>query len=66
MYLLEIDEAGEGGRMGKIDGRVAIVTGAAMGNGEGIARILAKHGAHVVLWDISEKVFNTADSLKSK
>ncbi len=52
--------------MGKIDGRVAIVTGAAMGNGEGIARILGQHGAHVVLWDISEKVFDTADALKSK
>jgi NAD(P)-dependent dehydrogenase (short-subunit alcohol dehydrogenase family) len=37
---LKIDKDGEGGRMGKIDGRVAIVTGAAMGNGEGIARIL--------------------------
>ena len=33
MYQLEIGEAGEGGRMGKVDGRVAIVTGAAMGNG---------------------------------
>jgi NAD(P)-dependent dehydrogenase (short-subunit alcohol dehydrogenase family) len=52
--------------MGKLDGRVAVVTGAAMGNGEGIARVLAKYGAHVVLWDISEKVFVTADSLKSE
>jgi NAD(P)-dependent dehydrogenase (short-subunit alcohol dehydrogenase family) len=51
---------------GKIDGKVAVVTGAAMGNGEGIAQVLAKHGAHVVLWDISEKVFDTAESLKSK
>jgi NAD(P)-dependent dehydrogenase (short-subunit alcohol dehydrogenase family) len=51
---------------GKIDGKVAVVTGAAMGNGEGIAKVLAKHGAHVVLWDISEKVFDTAESLKSK
>ena len=51
---------------GKVEGKVAVVTGAAMGNGEGIAKVLAKHGAHVVLWDISEKVFDTAESLKSK
>ena len=52
--------------MGKLDGRLAVVTGAAMGNGEGIARVLAKHGAHVVLWDISDKVFETAESLQSE
>jgi hypothetical protein len=51
---------------GKLDGRLAVVTGAAMGNGEGIARKLAKHGAHVVLWDISEKVSDTAGSINSK
>jgi NAD(P)-dependent dehydrogenase (short-subunit alcohol dehydrogenase family) len=50
---------------GKLDDRVAVVTGAAMGNGEGIARMFAKHGAHVVLWDISEKVSDTAGSINS-
>jgi NAD(P)-dependent dehydrogenase (short-subunit alcohol dehydrogenase family) len=50
---------------GKLAGRVAVVTGAAMGNGEGIARRLAQHGAHVMLWDISEKVFNTSESINS-
>ena len=50
---------------GKLEGKVAVVTGAAMGNGEGIARVLAKHGAHVVLWDISETVSETADSINS-
>lgn len=52
--------------MGKLDGRVAVVTGAAMGNGEGIARVLAKNGACVVLWDISEKVVETSNTLKVK
>ena len=52
--------------MGKLDGKVAVVTGAAMGNGEGIARTLAKYDARVVLWDISEQVFDTAESLKSE
>ena len=51
--------------MGKLDGRVAVITGAAMGNGEGIARVMASHGAHVVLWDISDRVTGTADSIKS-
>lgn len=52
--------------MGKLDGRVAVVTGAAMGNGEGIARILAKHGARVMLWDISERVRQTAGAIKAE
>lgn len=52
--------------MGKLDGKVAVITGAAMGNGEGIARVLAKQGAHVCLWDIAEKVFETAQSIESK
>jgi NAD(P)-dependent dehydrogenase (short-subunit alcohol dehydrogenase family) len=51
--------------MGKLDGRVAVVTGAAMGNGEGMARVLAKHGAQVMLWDISDRVFDTAKVLES-
>ena len=52
--------------MGKLEERVAVVTGAAMGNGEGIARVLAKYGAHVALWDISDKVFETAESFDSE
>jgi hypothetical protein len=52
--------------MGKLDGKVAYITGAAMGNGEGISRVLAKHGAHVLLADISDKVFNTAKSIESE
>lgn len=52
--------------MGKLDGRVAVVTGAAMGNGEGIARVMAKYGAHAVLWDVSDKVNETAKSIESE
>jgi len=50
--------------MGKLDGRVAIVTGAAMGNGEGIARVMASHGAFVALWDISDKALEVAKSIQ--
>jgi len=52
--------------MGKLEGRVAVVTGGAMGNGEGVARVMARHGARIVLWDISEKVFETAAALESE
>jgi NAD(P)-dependent dehydrogenase (short-subunit alcohol dehydrogenase family) len=51
--------------MEKLAGKVAVVTGAAMGNGEGIARVLSKYGAVVILWDISERVFDTAKSMQS-
>ena len=52
--------------MNKLAGRVAYVTGAAMGNGEGMARVLAKHGAHVLLADISDHVFKTAKSMEAE
>ena len=52
--------------MGKLSGKTAVVTGAAMGNGEGIARVLAGHGAHVSLWDISDRVFETAKAIEAE
>jgi len=39
---------------GLLAGRVAVVTGAALGIGAGIARALAYHGARVVLVDVQE------------
>lgn len=38
--------------MGKLDGRVVIVTGAARGQGEQEARLFAAEGAKVVLGDV--------------
>lgn len=52
--------------MGRLDGKVAFVTGAAMGNGEGIARALAREGAQVIMADMSDKVFETAQSIKDQ
>jgi hypothetical protein len=52
--------------MGKLNGKVAFVTGAAMGNGEGIAKVFLEHGATVLLVDISEKVFATTKDFQSK
>ena len=51
--------------MGKLDHKIAVVTGAAMGNGEGIARVFANHGAYVLLWDIADQVIDTAKSIEN-
>ena len=42
--------------MGKLEGSVAIVTGAARGNGEGAARVMAREGAIVILTDVLDSV----------
>jgi len=42
--------------MGKLDGQVAIITGAAQGMGESFARVLAQAGARVVISDINEEL----------
>ena len=41
--------------MGRLEGRVAIVTGAGRGTGEATARLMAREGATVVLGDIREE-----------
>ena len=46
-----MDEEKERGCMGKLDGKVAIVTGAARGHAEAVARRFAKEGAEVSLCD---------------
>jgi NAD(P)-dependent dehydrogenase (short-subunit alcohol dehydrogenase family) len=52
--------------MGKLDGKVAIVTGAGQGVGRGIALALAKEGAKVVVAGrTAAKCSRTADEIKS-
>ncbi|MDR1961170.1 MAG: glucose 1-dehydrogenase [Gracilibacteraceae bacterium] len=41
--------------MGRLDGKVAIVTGSAGGQGEAEARVFAREGASVVLTDVQEE-----------
>src|SRR4051812_27504836 len=40
--------------MDELTGRVAVVTGAAQGQGAAEARLLAQHGAHVVITDVRD------------
>ena len=40
--------------MGRVEGKVALVTGASMGLGEAAARLLAREGARVVLSDVQD------------
>src|ERR671926_1577415 len=41
--------------MDALNGRVAVVTGAAQGQGAAEARLLAEHGAHVVITDLKDE-----------
>jgi NAD(P)-dependent dehydrogenase (short-subunit alcohol dehydrogenase family) len=45
----------------KLSGKVAIVTGAWRGIGAATARVLAQHGAQVILTDVADGVHDTAE-----
>lgn len=50
--------------MGKLSGKVAIITGAAAGLGRGIAEVYLKHGAKICMFDLDKRVADTAEELK--
>ena len=50
--------------MKKLEGKVALITGAAMGLGEGIAEVYAKYGAKICMVDMSQKVEETAQRIR--
>ena len=49
---------------GKLEGKVAIITGAAAGLGEGIAETYAKYGAKICMVDLDPNVDKTADRIR--
>ncbi len=51
--------------MGRVSGKIALVTGGALGLGEAMSLLLAKEGAKVVVTDVKEKEGQaTADAIK--
>lgn len=51
--------------MAKLDGKVALITGAAVGLGEGIATAYVKYGAKICMVDLSPEVEKTANKLRA-
>lgn len=51
--------------MSKLEGKIAIVTGGAQGIGNGCAKVLARHGATVIVADFAENVSEAADEICS-
>jgi NAD(P)-dependent dehydrogenase (short-subunit alcohol dehydrogenase family) len=49
--------------MTRLDGKTAVITGAMQGIGAGISKVLAEHGASVVLTDINKGVMDTAEKI---
>lgn len=52
--------------MEKLDGKVCIVTGGAMGNGLGIVKVFLRYGAKVMILDYSSELARTLVMLKSE
>lgn len=49
----------------KLEGKVAVVTGGAMGNGLGIVKVFLKYGAKVVIFDYSDELDKTIKELNN-
>lgn len=52
--------------MRKLEGKVALITGAAAGLGEGIATAYVKYGAKICMVDLSKDVEKTAEKLRKE
>ncbi len=50
----------------KLENKIAIVTGGAMGNGLGIVKVFLKYGAKVIIFDYSDGIQKTIDSLDNE
>ena len=47
--------------MKKLEGKVALITGAAVGLGEGISTVYANYGAKLIMVDLDPQVEKTAE-----
>lgn len=52
-------------KMKKLEGKVAIITGGAMGNGLGIAKVFLNYGANIAIFDYATSLDSTVKELKS-
>jgi len=52
--------------MKKLENKVAVITGGAMGNGFGIAKVFLKYGAKVVILDYADEIDNAVNELKKE
>lgn len=52
--------------MKKLDGKIAIITGGAMGNGLGIVKVFLKYGANVIILDYDQKLNEVVNDLKQE
>ncbi len=59
------EEEGEK-KLRRLEGKVALVTGAMQGIGAGASRVLAENGATVILTDVSGKVAETAEGIRGE
>ena len=50
----------------KLENKIAVVTGGAMGNGLGIVKVFLKYGAKVVILDYAEELKETITNLRSE
>lgn len=50
----------------KLENKVSVVTGGAMGNGLGIVKVFLKHGAKVIILDYSDKIDEVVADFKEK
>ena len=50
----------------KLENKVAVVTGGAMGNGLGIVNVFLKYGAKVIILDYADEIVNTLQKLKNE
>lgn len=49
----------------KLENKVAVITGGAMGNGLGIVNVFLKYGAKVIILDYAEEITQTLQNLKN-